>query len=126
MCHKHVRSFSVFLAVLLALGFSTQTRAGDLDAFHAAIDRVNQPYKSALFYLRTGNAGVAGLELFSAGAAWKSVVDRYAKSPPDALSGDADWMNTVKAVFGVMLLAVAVWLLERVIPAPVTLALRCS
>jgi thiol:disulfide interchange protein DsbD len=33
------------------------------------------------------------------------------------------WMNTVKAVFGVGLLAVAVWLLERVIAPSLTLAL---
>jgi thioredoxin:protein disulfide reductase len=33
------------------------------------------------------------------------------------------WMNVVKAVFGVMLLGVAIWMLERVLPGSVTLAL---
>jgi thiol:disulfide interchange protein DsbD len=33
------------------------------------------------------------------------------------------WMDSVKAVFGVMLLAVAVWMLDRILPGPVTLAL---
>ena len=33
------------------------------------------------------------------------------------------WMDTVKAVFGVMLLAVAIWMLSRILPGPVTLAL---
>jgi len=33
------------------------------------------------------------------------------------------WMDGVKAVFGVMLLAVAVWMLGRILPGPVTLAL---
>jgi len=33
------------------------------------------------------------------------------------------WMDSVKAVFGVMLLAVAVWMLARILPGPVTLAL---
>ena len=33
------------------------------------------------------------------------------------------WMNNVKAVFGVLLLGVAVWLLERVVPAQMTLLL---
>ena len=32
-------------------------------------------------------------------------------------------MNIIKAVFGVLLLAVAVWLLERILPGPVTLML---
>ncbi|MDO9371204.1 MAG: protein-disulfide reductase DsbD [Gammaproteobacteria bacterium] len=33
------------------------------------------------------------------------------------------WMNTVSAVFGVLLLALAVWMLSRILPAAVTLAL---
>ena len=33
------------------------------------------------------------------------------------------WMDSVKFVFGVLLLAVAIWLLDRVVPAAVTLAL---
>ena len=33
------------------------------------------------------------------------------------------WMDRIKAVFGVLLLAVAIWLLERILPASVTLML---
>jgi thiol:disulfide interchange protein DsbD len=33
------------------------------------------------------------------------------------------WMDAVKAVFGVMLLAVAVWMIGRILPGPVTLGL---
>ncbi len=33
------------------------------------------------------------------------------------------WMNTVKAVFGVMLLALAIWMLDRIAPPAVVLAL---
>ncbi|WP_232823701.1 protein-disulfide reductase DsbD [Salinicola sp. CPA57] len=33
------------------------------------------------------------------------------------------WMNGVKAVFGVMLLGVAIWLIERLLPAPAALLL---
>jgi thiol:disulfide interchange protein DsbD len=33
------------------------------------------------------------------------------------------WMTTIKALFGVLFLAVAVWMLERVLPGPLTLAL---
>lgn len=32
-----------------------------------------------------------------------------------------DWMNVIKAVFGVMLLALAVWMLERIVPGWVSL-----
>ena len=34
-----------------------------------------------------------------------------------------EWMDAVKAVFGVMLLAVAIWMLGRILPGPVSLAL---
>jgi len=33
------------------------------------------------------------------------------------------WMDSIKAVFGIMLLAVAVWMLGRILPGPVTLGL---
>jgi thiol:disulfide interchange protein DsbD len=33
------------------------------------------------------------------------------------------WMDTVKQVFGVMLLGVAIWMLGRILPGPITLAL---
>ena len=33
------------------------------------------------------------------------------------------WMNRIKAAFGIMMLAVAIWLVERVLPGPVALAL---
>jgi thiol:disulfide interchange protein DsbD len=33
------------------------------------------------------------------------------------------WMNTVKGAFGVLLLGVAIWMMERVLPGSVTLAL---
>jgi thiol:disulfide interchange protein DsbD len=33
------------------------------------------------------------------------------------------WMTTVKALFGVMMLGVAVWMLDRILPGPQTLAL---
>lgn len=36
------------------------------------------------------------------------------------------WMNRIKAGFGILMLAVAIWLLERVIPGPATLALWAS
>jgi thiol:disulfide interchange protein DsbD len=34
-----------------------------------------------------------------------------------------DWMNTIKAIFGVLLLGLAIWMLERIIPGWLTLML---
>ncbi len=98
MCHKRVRSFSAFLGFVMLLWSSIASNADEIASFHAAIERVNQPYKSALFYLRTGNAGVAGLELSSAQSAWKSVVEKYGKTPPKPLTDDANWPKTLQSV----------------------------
>ncbi|MEM8690123.1 MAG: hypothetical protein AAGF81_22560 [Pseudomonadota bacterium] len=90
-----VRAFGLICSLLLLLIHSAAGRADDVAAFHAAIEKVNQPYKSALFYLRTGNAGVAGLELATATAAWDVVVERYAKTPPAPLTQDPVWPDTL-------------------------------
>jgi len=37
-----------------------------------------------------------------------------------------EWMYVVNAVFGVLLLALAIWLLDRILPAPVILALSAA
>jgi thiol:disulfide interchange protein DsbD len=34
-----------------------------------------------------------------------------------------DWMNTIKSVFGILMLGLAIWMLERIIPGPVSLVL---
>ncbi len=98
MCHKRVRKFSLIWSLLLVMLHSVTAHADDVAAFNEAIEKVNQPYKSALFYLRTGNAGVAGLELATALAAWGAVVERYAKTPPAPLKQDAAWPETVQDI----------------------------
>ncbi len=98
MCHKRVRKFSLICSLFVLLFHSAAGHADDVSAFNAAIEKVNQPYKSALFYLRTGNAGVAGLELTTATTAWNAVVERYAKTPPAPLTEDAAWPDTVQDI----------------------------
>ena len=95
MCHKRVRKFSLICSLFLLVIHSAAGRADDVAVFNEAIEKVNQPYKSALFYLRTGNAGVAGIELSTALAAWNAVVERYAKAPPAPLTQDAVWPETI-------------------------------
>lgn len=98
MCHKRVRSIRAFLGLILIFGLTNLAHGADISAFHAAVEKVHQPYKSALFYLRTGNAGIAGLELSSANAAWSNVTDQFAKSPPAPLDSDAGWSKTIEQV----------------------------
>ncbi len=83
---------------LFALGSQDKAYAGQLSEFNSQIERVNQPYKSALFYLRTGNAGVASLELGGAVQRWGEVVERYGSTPPDPFGDDPNWPATIAAI----------------------------
>jgi thiol:disulfide interchange protein DsbD len=85
---------------------------------------VSAPLAGALVYISaTGDAVLGGLALFALGLGMGLPLIAIGASGGQLLPRAGVWMDSVKAVFGVMLLAVAVWLLERVVPAPVTLAL---
>ncbi len=84
---------------------------------------VSAPLAGALIYLSTtGDAVLGGLALLALGLGMGLpllVIGAGGHLLPKA----GAWMNAVKAVFGVGLLAVAIWMLERVVPAGITLAL---
>ena len=85
---------------------------------------VSAPLAGALIYISTTqDAVLGGSALLALGLGMGVPLMIVGGSGGHWLPRAGNWMNTVKAIFGVMLLAVAVWLLERVIPAPVTLAL---
>lgn len=81
---------------MLALG--PVVSAGELRSFNQQVADAYTPYRSAMFYLRTGNSGVAILDLEAASAHWQSIVDRFAAMPPDAFANDLDFADTLKAV----------------------------
>ena len=83
------------LALLFALIGAQAGYAGPLAEFNAKVAKVNQPYKSALSYLRTGNPGVASLELKGAMRNWQAIVTQYGDTPPDPYADDAGWITTL-------------------------------
>ncbi len=85
---------------------------------------VSAPLAGALIYISTtGDAVLGGLALLTLGLGMGVPLIVIGASGGHLLPKAGAWMNAVKAVFGVGLLAVAIWLLERVIPAGATLAL---
>lgn len=85
---------------------------------------VSAPLAGALIYISTtGDAVLGGAALLTLGLGMGLPLLLIGASGGHLLPRAGAWMNTVKAVFGVALLGVAVWLLERVIPGPATLAL---
>jgi len=85
---------------------------------------VAPPLAGALLYIgRTGDALLGGLALFVLGLGMGLPLLIIGASTGKLLPKAGVWMQTVQAIFGVLLLGVAVWLLERVLPGPVTLLL---
>jgi len=85
---------------------------------------VSAPLAGALIYISTtGDAVFGGLALLALGLGMGVPLLILGSSGGHLLPRAGVWMDNVKAVFGVLLLGVAVWLLERVVPASVTLAL---
>jgi len=85
---------------------------------------VAAPLAAALIVIgQSGDAVLGGAALFTLSMGMGVPLLLVGTSLGKWLPRAGGWMNTVNAVFGVLLLALAVWLLERILPAAVTLAL---
>ncbi|MBU2710926.1 protein-disulfide reductase DsbD [Zooshikella harenae] len=76
-----------------------------------------------LFISQTGDATLGAISLFSLSVGMGIPLLLIGAGGAKLLPKAGNWMNAVKAVFGVLLLGVAIWLLERLIPGPLTLML---
>ncbi|CAD5107681.1 protein-disulfide reductase DsbD [Zestomonas carbonaria] len=85
---------------------------------------VSAPLAGALLYISaSGDALGGGLKLFALGLGMGAPLVLFATGGGALLPKSGTWLVTVRNTFGVLLLAVSVWLLERVLPGPVALAL---
>ncbi len=85
---------------------------------------VAAPLAGALIYIgQTGNAVLGGLALFSLSLGMGVPLLVIGTSAGKILPRAGAWMDAVKYVFGVLLLAVAVWMLERIIDPRIAMLL---
>ena len=85
---------------------------------------VSAPLAGALLYISSsGDALGGGLKLFVLGLGMGAPMVLFATGGGALLPKSGTWMISVRNGFGVLLLAVSVWLLERVLPGPLSLAL---
>ncbi len=85
---------------------------------------ISAPLAGALIYISTTNDAVlGGLALLFLGLGMGIPLMAVGASGGQWLPRGGVWMNGVKAVFGVLLLGVAIWLVERILAPAVTLAL---
>ena len=85
---------------------------------------VSAPLAGALLYISaTADATLGGLSLFAMGLGMGVPLIAVGVGGGKLLPKAGLWMDIVKAGFGVMLIGVAIWLLERLLPSSVTLIL---
>ena len=85
---------------------------------------VAPPLAGALLYIsQTGDAQLGGLALFAMGLGFGVPLLIIGISSGELLPRAGAWMNNIKHVFGVIMLGVAIWFLERVLPETFTLLL---
>ncbi|MEK6750078.1 MAG: protein-disulfide reductase DsbD [Pseudomonadota bacterium] len=85
---------------------------------------VAAPLAGALIFIgQTGNAVLGGVALFALSLGMGAPLLAIGVSAGKFLPKAGGWMDTVKAVFGVVMLGVAIWMVSRIIPGAVTLAL---
>lgn len=85
---------------------------------------VAPPLAGALIYIgQTGDAVLGGAALFALSMGMGLPLIAVGTLGGKVLPRAGAWMDTVKAVFGVLMLGVAIWLVARVLPDAVTLFL---
>jgi len=85
---------------------------------------VSAPLAGTLVYISTtGDAVLGGIALLALGLGMGTPLLLIGTGGGKVLPKAGVWMNAIKNIFGVALLAVAIWIVERVIPAQLTVAL---
>ena len=88
---------------------------------------VTAPLVGALIFIaNTGDALVGGAALFALSMGMGAPLLIIGASCGKLLPKSGAWMNATKAVFGVLLLALAIWMLSRIMPASITMALSAT
>lgn len=85
-------------ALLWAAGSILPAAAETAEDFHAAVAAAYAPYREAVHYLETGNAGLASLAIERAQDEWRKVEATYAPAPPDAFAKDSKWREALALV----------------------------
>lgn len=85
---------------------------------------VAAPLAAALLVIgQTGDTLLGGSALFALSMGMGLPLLAFGTGAGKLLPRAGGWMNAVKAVFGVLLLAVAIWMLERIVPAAASMTM---
>lgn len=107
----------------------TYTGVGVMGLFSAIIvgPCITAPLVGALFFIsQTQDWQLGGLALFALGLGMGVPLLLIGTAAGKLIRRAGDWVEPVKSVFGVILLGVAIWMLERILPVAITMVLIAS
>jgi thiol:disulfide interchange protein DsbD len=85
---------------------------------------ITAPLVGALFYItQTQDWQLGGLALFALGMGMGVPLLLIGTSAGNILPRAGSWMDAVKSAFGIILLGVAIWMLERILPSAIIMVL---
>ncbi len=88
---------------------------------------VTAPLVGALIYIaQTGDAVIGGVALFSLSIGMGVPLILVGVSAGKFLPRAGAWMDATKSVFGVLLIALAIWMLERILPLYIIMAMAAA
>jgi thiol:disulfide interchange protein DsbD len=88
---------------------------------------VAAPLAGALIYIgQSGDVILGASALFFLGFGMGMPLLILGASAGKLLPKAGHWLNSTKAIFGVLMLAVALWMLDRILPAPVIMGLTAA
>jgi thiol:disulfide interchange protein DsbD len=88
---------------------------------------ITAPLVGGLIYItQTQDWQLGGLALFALGMGMGMPLLLIGTSAGSVLPRAGAWMDTVKSAFGIVLLGVAIWLLERILPTAITMVLTAA
>ncbi len=97
---RETRKRVLALALFAALLWPGEARADATAEFLEASAEAYAPYRGAMSYLKTGNAGLAALALDAMAARWEGLNHRFRNQPPAAFAQDPAWRASLDKITG--------------------------
>jgi len=93
-----IRTLSALFLFLILAWSGTSARADATGDFNKSVGEAYASYRSAANYLRTGNPGLASLEIANALETWHKIVETSSDQPPKPYDKDTSFSSTLSSI----------------------------
>ena len=89
---------AVVLVCCVVVVTSFPVRAQSSPGFETLMSRSYESFRSAYWYTRTGNLGVAAIEIMTFGTSWNALREAFGETPPEVYANDPQWAGTLAEI----------------------------